>query len=88
MKYKIKYRSTRYDNLSSGWYIYSRRPFPSRLKNGRQGFRKYRIAGPYKTRADAVVEVSLLKLKSQEFIRRLINDVKNFRQNGQAQVEV
>jgi len=88
MSYKIKFRSSKHDNLSTGWYIYSRHPFPSRLKNGRLGFRRYRMAGPYKSKADSVVEVGLLKLKSQEFIRRLINDVKNFRQNGQAQVEV
>jgi len=71
MCYKIKYRSSKYDNLSTGWYIYSRHPFPSRLKNGRPGFRKYLMAGPFSSRGDALTHAGLLRLKFDEFAKKI-----------------
>ena len=68
--YKIKYRSQKYDGLISGWYIYSRHYAPQ--KKGLP-FRRYRIAGPYRIKGDAVMVAGILALKSREFVNKILN---------------
>ena len=68
--YKIKYRSQKYDHRLNGWYIYSR--YYAKQKEGLP-FRRYRIAGPYGTKSDAIMIVGILALRSKEFVGEILD---------------
>lgn len=68
-RYKIKHRSQKHDRLPDGWFIYSRQ-FKS-CANGRQGFRRRRISGAFKTKGRAVAAAGILALKMNEVKKRV-----------------
>ena len=71
MRYKIKKRSEKHDNLPDGWYIYSRLYFPKVYKTGRAGFRRYLMSGPFSTRSAAIIRAGLMALKFNEFAEKI-----------------
>jgi len=69
-RYKIKLRDPKWGSIPErGYYIYSR--LYSRCKNGRLGFRRYLMAGPFSLRHDAVIQAGLMALKFDEFARKM-----------------
>jgi len=72
--YKIKKRSPKWDSiLKTGYYIYSR--IYSKCKNGR-AFRRYRMAGPYRSRKKAAAAAGMLTLKFNEFAKKVEKEEK------------
>ena len=67
-KYKIKHRSLKHDNIETGWYVYGKTY--ARNKNGRAGFKRRRISGPF-TRGEAIVRAGIIKLKFDEFLAEM-----------------
>ena len=69
MKYHFKYRSQKWDKLPDGWYIYSR--LYSRRKDGGVRIRRYRMAGPFKTKIDAQAQAGIMAIKFNEFAQKM-----------------
>lgn len=69
-RYKIKKRNPIWDKIDEiGFYIYSRQFKP--CANGRQGFRKRRISGAFKTRGEAQAMAGMLAIKFSEVKKRV-----------------
>ena len=69
LRHKIKHRTLLHDNLPDGWYIYSRR-MPD-CANGRKGFRRVRLEGPFLSRRGAIVRAKTKVMSLKEFVRYL-----------------
>ena len=67
LRHKIKHRTLLHDNLPDGWYIYSRR-MPD-CANGRKGFRRIRLEGPFGTRIIAATRARVKVRKLKKFVR-------------------
>jgi len=67
LRHKIKHRTLLHDNLPDGWYIYSRR-MPD-CSNGRKGFRRVRLEGPFETRSIAVTMARIKVRRLNKFVK-------------------
>ena len=67
IRHKIKHRTLKWDNLPTGYYIYSR-GMPDCL-NGRKGFRRERIEGPIMSKPNAEVRAMFLFMSYDELVK-------------------